>query len=143
MPNTNKQPERTIHQFVEDERITMTAERCDSNPYMDSKDMDHWKVTLQRRPFAGASAGDRKRFTTYFSMGFGHKGAEPTAEDVLSCLASDVSDESFEDWCHELGFDEDSRKAERTYKITQRQTAKLRLFLGGSFETLVYHTERL
>lgn len=128
---------QTLSEFVKSAGVTMTAERTDANPNMTgSRDMDHWRVVLK--------AG-RSRLTTYFSMGFGHNGAKPTVESVLSCLASDASsaDESFEDWCSNLGFDTDSRTAERTYNVTKKQTAKLRKFLGESaFDTLVYHTEQ-
>ncbi len=66
--------------------------------------------------------------------------SDPTAEGVLECLLSDASgaDESFEDWCAELGYDSDSRKAEAIYKAVKRQTEKLRRFLGAEFESFLY-----
>lgn len=139
-PNTGTptiEPTRKmLTEFIRDAHITMTAERTDENPHMtDSHDMDHWKVRFR----AGRSS-----MTTYFSMGYGHNGKTPTAADVLSCLASDatVEDYDFEEWCRDLGMDIDSRRAERIYNVTKRQTEKLRKFLGDSaFRTLVYHTE--
>jgi hypothetical protein len=130
---------QTLLQFILGAGITVTAERWHENPHMDSpRDMDHWKVTLR--------AG-RSRYTTYFSMGFGYHGTEPTAADVLDCLASDASSvdqNSFEDWCAEMGSDPDSRRAERTYKACAQSAKRLRQLLGDSaYETLVYHTERL
>lgn len=63
---------------------------------------------------------------------------EPTAEEVLECLLSDASGvecaRSFEDWASDLGFDPDSRKAERIYKACERIAVKLRRFLGEDFE---------
>jgi hypothetical protein len=60
---------------------------------------------------------------------------EPTAADVLACLCSDVSmgEQSFEDFCSELGYDTDSRKAERTWKACSVLAPKVRRFLGDHF----------
>ena len=127
----------TMQQFLKAHNITMTSERVDSNPNMPSRDMDHWKVTL-RRP--------HHTLTTYFSMGFGHNGKEPKADEVLDCLASDANganQNTFEDWCSEYGYDTDSRKAERTYKACEYTCKRLRTFLDGNLDTLFYGTERM
>lgn len=153
----------SIEQFIKDNRISMTAERVDKNPNMDdSRDMDHWKCLFSRRTddlregydtwhgYKGR-LGDHqyhaKRMTTYFSQGYGHNGVEPKAADVLDCLASDASsveNTSFEDWCDEMGWDSDSRKAERTYKACQHGAKRLKAFLGDDlYQTLLYGTERM
>ena len=119
--------------------VTATAEMVDRNPHMDGSDqMDNYRVLLRH---------GRKQMTVYFSMGLA-LGREPSAEDVLDCLASDASGvdnaSSFEDWCGEYGYDTDSRKAERIFKVCERQAAKLRNFLGqDDYEALLWHTERL
>lgn len=130
----------TVPQFVTDYRVRMTAERTDSNPHMpDSDNMDHWKCVLRK---------DRHSMTVYFSMGYGHHGNEPKVADVLDCLASDASGlinaGNFEDWASEYGYDTDSRKAEKTYKLIERQSSTLRSLLGDEgFEQLLWNTERL
>lgn len=123
----------TTKQFVNRHRITADVEWADHNPNMDDErgTMNHFKVTLRC---------GRRRMTLYFSQGFGISG-EPQPADILECLASDASgaEQSFEDWCSDLGFDSDSRKAERTYKAVQTQTEKLRKLLGDTdFSVLVY-----
>ncbi len=132
----------SIEQFVKDNRISMIAEWVDRNPNMDARDMDHWKVQFTRR-----SEGRAVRMTTYFSMGYGHNGKEPNVADVLDCLASDSSsaDQSdFESWCGDLGYDQDSRKAEKTYKACQHAAQRLKNFLGADlYEQLLYSTERM
>ena len=126
--------------FIRTQRITSEAQPTDNNPNMeqDAKHpMDHWRVTL-RRP--------GRKMTVYFSMGSGHHGKEPEAGDVLSCLASDASalDEDFENWCSDLGFDTDSRKAHKTYTVCKRQAERLQKFLGDeAFEQLRYGVEPL
>ena len=150
----------SIEQFCKDNRIVMNAFRVDSNPNMgDSARMDHWKVKLVRTFEGSASYTSRetghsskrtytKAFTTFFSMGYGHHGAEPGVQDVLDCLASDASGidnvRSFEDWCSEYGYDTDSRKAEKTFKACEHSAKRLKAFLGADlFAQLLYSTERL
>jgi|SRR5882672_3289550 len=121
--------------------IVMTATATDANPNMDdtSHDMDHWSCKFRR-------AGSARVMTVIFSMGSGHHGKAPTACDVLDCLASDATGcdgRSFEDWCGDYGYDTDSRKAERTWKATVRQSAKLQQFLGDDFAAFLYYTEKL
>ncbi len=75
---------------------------------------------------------------------------EPTPPDlasVLDCLASDSSSfdnaRDFDDWASEYGLDTDSRKAERTYRVTGDQSKRLRHFLGEElYRDLLWHTER-
>ena len=48
------------------------------------------------------------------------KGEKPTNYDILSCLQKyDVG--SFDDFCSEFGYDEDSRKAEKTYNAVCKE----------------------
>ena len=128
-----------IVSFIKTNHITMSAERTDSNPSMpDSRDMDHWKCVLRM---------DRKRMTVSFSMGYGHHGTEPKVAGVLDCLSSDsasVDQGDFEGWCSDLGYETDSRKAERIYKACEHQAKRLRNFLGDDlYGELLYHTERM
>jgi len=116
--------EHTLAGFVAEHRITMTTARADSNPNMDgSQNMDHWHVTLKH-------AG--RRMTLVFSKGHGHNGAEPTATEVLACIQGDATygDMPFEEWARDLGYDIDSRKAERTHNAVVRQTERARKLIG-------------
>ncbi len=127
----------SIEQFIKANGITIKSVRTNSNPNMAS-DMDHWKVTLR--------SGGRS-MTLTFSKGFGHRGAEPTTDEVLDCLSSDASGvsnaNSFGDWCDEYGYGEDSRKAKRTYDACVHQSARLETFLGSdAYETLLWKVER-
>jgi hypothetical protein len=141
---TDTQP---LARFIEKHGISMTAERTDSNPNMiDSGDMDHWKVTLVTT--GGIFGKSRRQLTTYFSMGYGHNGAEPSVSMVLDALASDASgvdsaNRDFESWASEYGYDTDSRKAERIFKACEKLRDKLEKFLGyDALDDLLWHTER-
>ena len=60
------------------------------------------------------------------------KPQAPHAADVLSCLISDAQSvgSSFEDWCADLGYDFDSRKAYRTYEACREVDRQLRVFFS-------------
>lgn len=127
----------TIHGFAETRHIRMSAEYIDARPDRLMDDMPasstHWRCVLRR--------GNR-RMTVYFSQGPAIS-REPTVADLLNCLASDWTDQPFEDWARDLGFDLDSRKAERIYRAVVRQSAALGRLLDGDLDTLLYKTDRL
>lgn len=77
-----------------------------------------------------------RKIVKLFRMGLGHNGKEPTSADVVSCLLSDASCAygSFEDFCSDLGYDTDSRKAYRTYKACVKTRGHLEFLFG---ETLM------
>lgn len=128
-----------MRRFVEENRIRIMVEWADDNPNMEgSENMNNYKCVLKM---------GRKQLTVPFSMGFGLT-REPDAKDVLDCLALDSAGyenaRDFEDWCGEYGYDTDSRKAERTYKIIGTQSIKLKKFLGDElYEELLWKTDRL
>jgi len=119
-------------EFVEKHEIEMTVEDADSNPNMDSDPKwraNHYLCTL----VVGG-----KRMEVPFSQGTGIKGP-PTVDGVLECLASDcryVEDvDSFEEWAENIGFDTDSRRAERTFRECVDQVRELSFLLGGAAYT--------
>jgi hypothetical protein len=80
-------------------------------------------------------------------MGYAHC-REPEAAEILDCLASDAvsveNSRGFEDWASDLGYDPDSRKAEKTYLACVKSSERLRKFLGGyEYRDLLWNTERL
>jgi hypothetical protein len=137
-PDTDRDNERT---FADRHGIAMKVERTDRNPSMpESRDMDHWKCTLIRKQ---PDSGRPQRMTVTFSMGLGHHGAEPTITEVLESLASDAATVdnagSFEDFCSELGYDSDSRTAERTFKACEHIASRLKNFLGDDlYQSLLW-----
>ena len=81
--------------------------------------------------------GRRYTFNFWQGTGIAH---DPTAEACLDCLLSDAQsgDMSFSAFCRELGYDEDSRKAEQTWKACQKSAANMRRLLGDDFKTFLY-----
>ncbi len=63
--------------------------------------------------------------------------------DKISCLDSLLSDaqageQSFDEFCGDFGYDEDSIKARRTWKACQRMAKKVRALLGNDFDKFLY-----
>lgn len=82
----------------------------------------HYVVTLQR-------TGKRLSFDFWGSSADKCKGVDPTAYDVLACISSDVHcPETFADFCADYGYDEDSRKAEQTFRKCSAFAKRLRAF---------------
>jgi hypothetical protein len=133
--------EKTIKQFIKENNLTMKSEYADINPNMpDSNNMNHSKVTIKRKFKLNGNHLDTrygfKQMTLYFSQGYGIQG-EPTLESVLNCLISDSTcGETFEEFCDNLGYDNDSRKAEKTFNTILKQTSKLKKLLGNNFNNL-------
>jgi len=132
--------EITLEQFVSDNKISMDCQWVPENPNMSDFNGDHWLCFLRRE-------NEDSVMPVYFSMGHGHHGRVPTIYEVLDCLAMDsngVEETSFEDWCSEYGYDEDSRTAEDTYDTIKDQAMRLRVLLDDeAYERLIWGTERL
>ena len=118
----------TPQQFVARAGVKLTAEYADSNPAMSSDwpGATHWKVRLTR-------TNPRRTMTLVYTLGPAFVG-EPKASDVIGCLVSTVGiiADTFEDFCSELGYDPDSRKAEDLYKRTKAQNRRTEAFLCGA-----------
>ncbi len=87
---------------------------------------NHYRVTIRREK------GYKERFVFQFwdSIANSESGKKPTSYDVLSCIAAETTIfESFEEFCGEFGYDQDSRKAETSWKGYDKQSRKLNDFL--------------
>ena len=108
---------------AEEERATRArSDRVYSDP-----GRTFWTVTLTYR---------RRKMRTPFHQGSGVE-REPDAARVLDCILSDASSyesaRTFEEWAADLGFDPDSRRAERIYRAVQKQTENVQHLLGEHY----------
>lgn len=87
-----------------------------------------YRVTIAR----GAES-----YSTTYRQGTAHTHA-PTLSQVVSCLLSDArsADENstFESFCSEFGYDDNSRTAERVYRACQECASALRRILGEDYD---------
>lgn len=134
----------TIQEFIEKSGLKLIVRKARTNPNMASdkewtKTASHYKVIIFNER--------NEAYETYFSRGSSLTGP-PDLPTILNCLASDASGienaKSFEDWAAEYGYDTDSRKAEKTYQLCQKQAEELKDLLGtDEYETLLWKVERL
>lgn len=99
---------------------------------------DDWAVVLK---YQGRS------MSTEFHTGVGlrknNKPVPPKVPDVLYCLLMDSSalDLTFEEWCSEMGYDTDSRKAEKIYNLCVENAIKVKRLLGKDFQYFMDNNE--
>ena len=108
---------------------THIAERTDSTGSQWDKSASHFAITFTR--------GSRS-FSVEFSQGSAHRG-HPDLTDVLQGLLMDTSDvdQDFNDWAESLGYDTDSRRAERAFNACKKELADLeRMFNAQELEDL-------
>ena len=93
----------------------------------DKDKRDIYNITLKR--------GQRK-YTFKFGQSIAKNSNEPTLYDVLACLQKyEVG--TFEDFCDEFGYDNDSRNALKTYKAVVKEYDKMcSLFNSDELEVL-------
>ena len=78
---------------------------------------------------------NKKTYTFNFGQSIASGSNEPDMCSVLSCLQKyDVG--SFEDFCSEFGYDEDSRTAERTYKAVCKEYEAVERLFGDIIKEL-------
>src|SRR5688500_8300302 len=163
---------QTIEQLIEKEGLTCKITQVASNPNWQGENGFHYLVEISKgsksAPFFFSTGigwiekrnGEPVPYNVTYSPihGFLEEGVperrysshyrikKPTLADILDCLCMDscALDQSFEEWCSEFGYEEDSRKAEETYQACKKN-AKLLLGLLGkeTFNSLVFETERL
>lgn len=121
----------------------------DSKYIITGEPMLKWEVTLRHRgdpvltceysagighaPSYPARAS-YEECRTGFSAGFPKKPILPDIQDFIQSICLDASALGygcFEDWARELGYDEDSRKAEKMYRQCLQHGIMLRACLGS------------
>lgn len=113
------------------EQVKITLDPGVANATFNDPGAHHYRVTLEYK--------GRKLPNIEFHTGSGWK-VGPVAHDVLDCLLSDadLGANTFDDFCAELGYDTDSRKALESYLECQSMSKKLHRLLGADFDTFAY-----
>jgi len=78
---------------------------------------------------------NKKSYTFKFGQSINNGQEDPTLYDILSCVQKyEVG--SFEDFCGEFGYSEDSRNVERTYKAVCKEYEAVNRLFGDIIEEL-------
>jgi hypothetical protein len=95
----------------------------------DKETRDIYRITLKRE-------GRRYSFNFGQSIANSRTNTAPTAYDVLTCLTK-YDPGTFENFCGDFGYDEDSRRAEKVYKAVLKEWAGVERLFGDVIEELV------
>lgn len=137
---TAKQIELQIENILQKAGIEYSAKYVgeNENPFNSEKSytMDAWKIVFSK---------GNKRFSLDYFTGVGlrkkakirHMPDTPIMPHPAGVLYSVVMDSeacemSFDDWCSELGYDTDSRKALETYLACQNNGAKYAMLFDSN-----------
>jgi hypothetical protein len=126
----------SMHERMTKDKITAVIHRSKRAAPENFPLADGWSVTFHRDYYGSMHVT--------FWMGSGLTGRFPTAEEVMGCLVLDaalVYEESYGEFCAELGYDMDSRKAFALYRRTLAQTDRLKAFLGCDFASYLWDTK--
>ena len=94
------------------------------------------KPAWQHEAYQVTIARGADSYSTTYRQGTGHTTA-PTVSQVVSCLLSDArsaDEHTFESFCSEFGYDDDSRTAERAYVACRDCSSALRRILGDDYD---------
>ena len=119
--------------FLDRHGIAFKAVFADSTcpPWSGKKSCDHihgdrYTITLVKGADPGAP---RLTFDFWNSKNDKKAGKQPTPYDVLASISGDYHcPDTFEEFCSEYGYDEDSRSAEATFKRCRDLSGRLRSF---------------
>ena len=121
------------------DNIKLSLTRTD---YTEADYADEWKKTSNK--YKARITYNKKSMTISFYTGSGWK-KDPVLEDILGSILQDTTylDYGFEDFANEMGYDPDSRKAEKIYKEIQKQAKKInRIFSKEEQEELLTYLEK-
>lgn len=121
-----------IQEFLEKHPLKIESVKLFGRPDSPSdwsKDANHFQIKISEN---GNLYPHRKPvLITEYSMGSAHKG-KPKLESVLESLSMDISSarDSFQDFCDNCGYDQDSRKAESIYNACKAIAKDLEAVIG-------------
>ena len=118
--------EQQANDFLKSVNASIKMEYLEHRPYFpdDKVSRDLYRVRIKRK-------GKQMAFT----FGANLNGDEPTAYDILACLTK-YDPGTFEDFCSDYGYDEDSRKAESTYKAVCKEWRNVERVFGDYLDGL-------
>ena len=117
----------TPQQFIKKHNLYLVSRQRDERP-----DGDTWPPGSRHYFVTLCIPHHKPQLNTWYSMGSALKG-EPNIPDVLESLVLDArcGTESFRNFCDDLGYDEDSRKAYATWGAARCTWRMLRRLLGS------------
>jgi len=116
----------SLDQFISQHQLTYSCHQVQSRPdgVETEQGAKHFRCHIGRLS---------RSFGFYFSE-TSTQADSPTLPQILERLVEDARDyenaEKFEDWAQKRGYDIDSRKAEKQYRVIKRQSEQLKRSIG-------------
>jgi hypothetical protein len=121
----DEQAEQFLSNFGLTVKMVQKGDRCP--PWEDSRGCvhgDRYRVSIKR-----SSGGKALSFDFWNSLNDVQTGTGLSAYSVLASISSDAyCPDTFEDFCSEYGYDQDSRKAFSTFKKVSQFADKIKAF---------------
>jgi hypothetical protein len=121
---------KSTKDFVDRYGIEMEFEQLNGRDDIEFPGATHWLCRLTSTVIKHPPRSHHRELVVRYSMGSACE-TPPKVADVLDSLIadSDVIGKKFEEWASDLGYDVDSRKAEKIYHACAKQSYKLESFL--------------
>jgi len=114
--------DKQASEFLKRNALKMRITLSDSKPANWEPSGHHYRVTL-------SGAHRRMTFDFWGSAHDAETGEDPSPYDVLACISSDAyCPDTFQDFCEEYGYEEDSIKALQTFQRCERFSKRLNEF---------------
>lgn len=131
--------EKQAEEFLKRNKLQMTITKVPYTPPMwESKECagqrNKYCISIHRKLIEecqGSKPAKRLVFDFWGSINDASKGKHPSPYTVLACISGDVHcPDTFKEFCSDYGYDEDSRKAKKTFKLARTFAKKLRKFFN-------------
>lgn len=131
-----------LAKFLTDSELGMRCREVDRSACRTLPVTSAWAAKQYRCELHGTN-GDRP-ITTIIGSDNGPPELLEVVDEVAAEAAVVDATGCFEAWAAEMGFDSDSRRAERVYRAWRRKAIGLRKLLGDEqYQQLLWRTERL
>jgi hypothetical protein len=105
--------EQQAEQFAKKHNVKMNINFCRYGQHFNDETAERYifNITIKR---------NRKQFTINFGQSISDQDKKPTIYDILSCLQK-YENATFEEFCSNYGYNNDSIKALKIYKAVSRE----------------------
>jgi hypothetical protein len=106
--------DKQANKFLKDTNTTFKVKYIKHDKYFpdDTQTRDIYRFTLTK---------DGKSYSGRFGQSIADTGKKPRPYDILTSLGADRFEGTYEDFCSEYGYDEDSMKAHKLYKAVVKE----------------------
>lgn len=120
--------QQQAEQFAKKHNVKININFCRYGQHFNDETAERYifNITIKR---------NRKQFTVNFGQSISDQDKKPTIYDILCCLEK-YENATFEEFCSNYGYDNDSIKALKIYKAVSREYKNVFRLFGDIMEEL-------